>query len=259
MAHKPLINGTLYELDKGRSLVDGTIREIDHGKTLVGGTVYEVGFAKPVTITLAGSLSEGSVGSPGNHVEYNGNKYSSPCTFEAAVGDTITVYCGTVPSSANIYLNGQQVASTLGSVTYSYTVTCNAIIEGELKGSGMGGSAHMYITEIPEGHVLVNISLASSYAYASIDGISYTTSPVTMTVTKGSTITLVLDYDKTKYQGDLQIANGVTDRLEGMLKAAVLLELIVRLLAKVPGFHVQEVSGFPTAVTAGVNSTVSPG
>ena len=50
-----------------------------------------------------------------------------------------------------------------------------------------------------------------------------------------------------------------TDRLEGMLKAAVLLELIVRLLAKVPGFHVQEVSGFPTAVTAGVNSTVSPG
>ena len=142
MSHKPLVNGTVYEMDKGKPLVGGTIREIDHGKTMVGGTVYDIAFAEMVTITLTGSLS-----TYGNYVEHNGIKYGSVGTFEAAIGDTITVHAGTVPSSATIYLNGTRVSSALSSTTYSYTVKGNATINGTTNGSGMSASAQMYITE----------------------------------------------------------------------------------------------------------------
>lgn len=58
MAHKPLIDGTAYEISGGKTLVNGTAYSIKNGKTLVGGTAYEVGFGgfKPLlelgTITL---------------------------------------------------------------------------------------------------------------------------------------------------------------------------------------------------------------
>lgn len=44
MAHKTLVNGTVYEISGGKTKVNGTAYSIDKGKTLVGGTAYEVGF-----------------------------------------------------------------------------------------------------------------------------------------------------------------------------------------------------------------------
>ena len=91
-----------------------------------------------MTLTIAGG---------GGYVEYNGIKYTSTCTFEAAVGDTITVFCGTVPSSATIYLNGAQVSTGLASTTYMYPVVGNATIDCSTSGSSASKRANVYITE----------------------------------------------------------------------------------------------------------------
>ena len=52
MAHKPMVNGTTYEVDKGKPLVEGTAYEVSKGKSLVEGTVHEIGFAPPLTVTI---------------------------------------------------------------------------------------------------------------------------------------------------------------------------------------------------------------
>lgn len=45
MAHKVLVNGTSYEVKKGRTLVGGTGYDIKKGRTLVGGTGYDIKFS----------------------------------------------------------------------------------------------------------------------------------------------------------------------------------------------------------------------
>lgn len=45
MAHKTLINGTAYDIKKGKVLVDGTSYDVKKGKTLIGGTTYEIKMA----------------------------------------------------------------------------------------------------------------------------------------------------------------------------------------------------------------------
>lgn len=140
MSHKTLVNGTVYEVGGGKTLIDGVAYSIDKGKTLVGGTAYEVGFAKPATITLTGSGSA-------SYAEYNGTQYKVPTTFEADVGDTINLYCGDVPNSANIVLNGTGVSQGLSKTTYEYTVVGNATIEVKFTGSSYMAKVYMYITE----------------------------------------------------------------------------------------------------------------
>lgn len=139
MAHKPLIDGTAYEISGGKTLVGGTAYSIKNGKALVDGVAYDIGFAEMVTITLTGANS--------CYAEYNGTKYNFPATFEAAVGDTINLYCGQVPSSAKIFLNGELVSQGLGSTTYLYTVKCNATIESKFTGSSYMMQVTMDITE----------------------------------------------------------------------------------------------------------------
>lgn len=145
MAHKPLIGGTAYEIVGGKDLIGGTVYEKDHGKTLVGGTVYEVGFAKMVTITLLGSVSSWAINA--NHVVHNGTTYTSLGTFEAAVGDTITVHAGGAATASSIYLNGTQVASGIH-CDYQYIVGGNATIEVKTSGTSYMDSKYLvYITE----------------------------------------------------------------------------------------------------------------
>lgn len=45
MAHKTLINGTVYEVKGGKCLVNGTAYSIKKGRTLINGTGYNVTFA----------------------------------------------------------------------------------------------------------------------------------------------------------------------------------------------------------------------
>lgn len=140
MAHKTLISGTAYEISGGKTLINGTAYSIKDGKTLVDGTAYEVGFAEMATITLTGSGGA-------SYAEYGGTQYKVPTTFEAAVGDTINLYCGDAPNSANIYLNGERVSQGLSSTQYSYVVVGNATIEVKFTGSSYSTQIHMYIVE----------------------------------------------------------------------------------------------------------------
>ena len=44
MAHKTLINGTVYEVKGGKCLVNGTVYDIKNGRTLIVGTGYDITF-----------------------------------------------------------------------------------------------------------------------------------------------------------------------------------------------------------------------
>ena len=48
MAHKTLVDGTVYSIAKGQTLVGGTAYTISKGKTLVNGTSYTITFAETI-------------------------------------------------------------------------------------------------------------------------------------------------------------------------------------------------------------------
>ena len=50
MMHESLIDGTSYEITKGKSLIKGTSYNISKGKSLIDGTSYEVPFESPTAI-----------------------------------------------------------------------------------------------------------------------------------------------------------------------------------------------------------------
>lgn len=149
MAHKPMVNGAVYEIDGGKSLVNGTVYEIDKGKTLVGGTVYGVEFAPsdPI-ITITG------VDKKTTDVIILG--------VERKPGEVIVVPYGTVITCkaddtgydrARIYLNGTIVVNGNPGkeVTYEYIATRNATIERYNKTYDYMGddedNGRIYITE----------------------------------------------------------------------------------------------------------------
>lgn len=164
MAHKPLVNGTIYEMEKGKPLVEGTIREIDHGKTLVGGTVYEVGFA-PDMVTLA-------IGDfPNNHysISVDGVAYNDT-TLTVPVGTIVEIEvfdiygdCKHHDSNVSIYVNDNCVMDNDANTTYSHTVTGNTTLSCYM----MYNTCHdcyryyyqynVYITEAPEDYVLLTV------------------------------------------------------------------------------------------------------
>lgn len=52
MAHRSLVNGTIYEITGGKSMVSGTTFSIAGGRTLVNGTGYSIGFGSSLTAML---------------------------------------------------------------------------------------------------------------------------------------------------------------------------------------------------------------
>ena len=52
MAHKTLINGTVYEVKGGKCLVGGTSYDIKKGRTLIGGTGWDIKFQNGYTWVL---------------------------------------------------------------------------------------------------------------------------------------------------------------------------------------------------------------
>ena len=56
MAHKTLVNGTVYEVNGGKCLVNGTSYDIKKGRTLIGGTGYDITFQSAVTMPVKGDL-----------------------------------------------------------------------------------------------------------------------------------------------------------------------------------------------------------
>lgn len=120
---------------KGLTIPEGNVTQITDAS---GNVLWSA--VKKVIITLTGT-------SQISYAEYKGTKYYYPSTFEAAVGDTITAFVGICPSSASIHLNGQQVASSLGSATYSYTVSRDATFAYGIAGSAQSTQMYVNITE----------------------------------------------------------------------------------------------------------------
>lgn len=110
MAHKPLIDGTAYEISGGKALIDGTAFSIKNGKTLIDGTAYEVGLLKDCTLSI--KWSNHNVGS---YVTIGGTKYSSSFMslsqeVVVPVGTEVVVTCTAVWSyGAKISFNGTTV------------------------------------------------------------------------------------------------------------------------------------------------------
>ena len=58
MAHKTLVNGTVYEVKGGKCLINGTGYDIQKGKTLIGGTGYDITFAQQYDPVFANNTWE---------------------------------------------------------------------------------------------------------------------------------------------------------------------------------------------------------
>ena len=56
MAHKTLVNGTVYEVKGGECLVNGTSYAIKKGRTLINGTGYDITFGPPLPMPVKGDL-----------------------------------------------------------------------------------------------------------------------------------------------------------------------------------------------------------
>ena len=126
---------------QGLSIPEGVVKKI----TDEAGWVLWEG-VKKVTITLTGLFSQYS--SYNANVVYNGTTYYTPNTsFEAAVGDELTLSIS-LGISKSIWLNGVQVVSdTTSTATYKYTVVGDTTINVSTTGSGSSTRGKMEITE----------------------------------------------------------------------------------------------------------------
>lgn len=125
---------------QGLSIPEGKVTKI----TNAAGQVLWEG-VKKVTITLTGAFNAYS-DAPGN-VVHNGTKYYKPNTsFEANVGDELTL-TSSLGIANSIWVNGVQVISNTGAATYKYTVVSDATINMVRVGSGSSTQGKMEITE----------------------------------------------------------------------------------------------------------------
>lgn len=131
MAHKPLIDGTAYEISGGKTLIGGTAYSIKNGKTLVNGTAYEIEFQPTITITGSG-YSDSVIGGGyiGCYVEVDGIRYLDATELSLPVGTEIqcTAYGAGTTHPSEIILNGTTIKTSGQNETYDYVVTKNATI-----------------------------------------------------------------------------------------------------------------------------------
>ena len=88
MAHKTLINGTSYNIKKGRTLVGGTGYDIKKGRTLIDGTGYDIPFGKKIAELTEGTIIK--INESGSLVEF----YVAKHNYESALnglGRTLVV------------------------------------------------------------------------------------------------------------------------------------------------------------------------
>ena len=117
MAHKTLVNGTVYEVNGGKCLVNGTSYDIKKGRTLIGGTGYDITFGPPpmpvkgdlITMNLDGTSRLYRVLSVNGNVckvlgmwDHFSSKYNETSTTTNFNGITAQKYEG---STLDTYLN----------------------------------------------------------------------------------------------------------------------------------------------------------
>lgn len=173
MAHKTMVNGTVYEIDGGKTLIGGTAYSIDKGKTLVGGTAYEVGFAEMLKIKCEVTSDLGT--EPVVFIEVNGTEYAianNSIEIEVPTGTVMNIRyrntncpCEDFGVSCNTFVNGTSVNQTH---EYSHTVDTPVTMKVEYdfddycyECDGKGYMCSCNITAVPEGYAAVALSNTS--------------------------------------------------------------------------------------------------
>lgn len=152
------------------------------------------------TVTITGSGGNANM----VWVTINGVDYREATSVNVPIGTVIT--CNPYGS---VILNGQTVANGQP-ITYDYTVTKNVTINLNWK----QGSGTITITEIPEGHALVQITGTGNISfgtYITIDGVDYTTAQ-NKTFSIGTVITCYAKLNSTDSFGEIRLNGLVQDK-----------------------------------------------
>lgn len=225
MAHKPMVNGTTYEVDKGKPLVEGTAYEVSKGKSLVEGTVHEIGFAPPLTATLTQKYA--SIYANAGIYYMSGGKrieLSEVGIYEIPAGTKMYVYVeyisqGSTSFYVNIMVKGLGSTSYSGvSSTYMSAVGNTHVYEFVLNtsikfyASVAYSSAYVYIDEI-EGNMSyvqsISVTTPPSKTTYAAGGKAFDSTGMVVTATyENGTTADVTGY--TVLNGD-QIAANMTD------------------------------------------------
>lgn len=128
MAHKTLIGGTAYTIKGGKDLIDGTSYAKKQGKALVAGTAQTIAFSKKIKVTITGTGSNALA-----YATYNGTKYISATTFEADVGEIITLSARSRYGAKPVTVEGTKFMSP-----YEYTLHADVEIALDVTTSGSG-------------------------------------------------------------------------------------------------------------------------
>lgn len=150
MAHKTLVEGTAYNINKGQTLIDGTSYSLNAGQTLIGGTSYGINFSRPVQVTIT---TRSPATNNWGYVLINGKKQTDG-TFELEKGSTITlVAAGSASTTAKIRIIDGNVSeivkkkeyASIGEIRYDYTLkgNCSIVINRQ---SGYGSWADVTLT-----------------------------------------------------------------------------------------------------------------
>ena len=122
---------------KNWTIPEGNVKQVADAQ---GNVLWKSG-PQMVTIilyeTVHGNWEYGDV----TYISHNGTKYTSPATFEAAVGDTINIVCGVnTRYGGDIWINDDLVVRANPAI-YDYTVVTNASFD--VAGYPMEGWVHI--------------------------------------------------------------------------------------------------------------------
>ena len=196
MFGQAMVQGTLYNINKGTSLVQGVSHEITEGKTLIDGTDYIIN-QKSITLNIiTGGSTTTTVSTASSYIMINGNgPYTSIGTYSVPLGSTITVYGKTGRNSNTWWPSGtgtitvyhyQRVRTKLNDNTVGNTTTASS--------SNTPAYQELYTYTVPtgiEGEINISLKYASTskpgdvnynttdYTYVEIDtsNIIYTVPP----------------------------------------------------------------------------------
>lgn len=135
MAHRVRVNGTIYGIEKGKTMVNGTVYDIEKGKTMVNGTVREIALkSKYIPVSITQGLSSSSLTTYA-YVKFKNSDGTTVTTcsageYETVRGDSFSAYVlnGNTTDVSTIYLNDEVVAQAdFSGKTYTFTPDCNSI------------------------------------------------------------------------------------------------------------------------------------
>lgn len=124
--HNTLIGSTAREIESGTVLIGGVVREIESGTVLVGGVAREIAFSQPVSITISGTVKNGTFAyCTVDGVKVGPDTASGSLTIEVDNKQVVAVYVSSsgtyLGSRCKVTLNRTTVLSGAGTYTLDIT------------------------------------------------------------------------------------------------------------------------------------------